>query len=42
MDDRFECKQRSVIEYLQYREVPSEIKRKVLLGGGGALAYHSL
>ncbi len=31
VDDRFECKQRAVIEYLQYREAPSEIKRKVCL-----------
>ncbi len=29
VDVRFESKQRAVIEYLQYREVPSEIKRKV-------------
>ena len=32
VDDRFESKQRAVIEYLQFREVPSEIKRKVRLG----------
>ena len=31
MDDRFESKQRAVIEYLQFREAPSEIKRKVCL-----------
>ncbi len=33
VDDRFESKQRAVIEYLQYREVPSDIKRKVHSAG---------
>ena len=28
-DDRFEHKQRAVVEYLQFREAPAELKRKV-------------
>jgi hypothetical protein len=29
-DDRYESKQRAVMEYLQFREIPSALKRKVL------------
>jgi hypothetical protein len=31
VDFRFQEKMRGVVEYMQYRELPSEIKRKVFL-----------
>ncbi len=31
MDFRFQEKMRGVVEYMQYREMPSDIKRKVAL-----------